>query len=70
MENKMCFPSDCEVVGRVPIFENSQVREDEFYVKGYHPELASYGSIDFVQGKTGPETKVSIVQAPSEYFYG
>jgi len=70
MESQVHFPPYCEVVGQVPIFETECTREDFFYFKGRHPELRSWGPVKFVDGDTGPETRVRVLQGPSEYFLG
>jgi hypothetical protein len=70
MQSQVRFPSDCMVVGQVQISNDEFFRVDEFFIKGYHPELHAWGQVEIIDGKTGLETKVRVFQAPSEYFLG
>jgi hypothetical protein len=70
MESHVHFPPGVEPVGRVPVRESEDFREDLFYVKGIHPELNFLGKVSFIQGDTGPETQIDVIEGPSEYFYG
>ena len=74
MENRVSFPPGCEVVGQVNVFESGPFREDVFYVRG-HPEKEDVRWVggrpaDTVDGKTGVETPVRVLQGPSDYFHG
>ena len=58
-EVRMCWPG-YETRGTAVLYENGAFRRERFWIAGWHPELADYGSCKFIFGFRGDrETEVT-----------